>query len=104
MTYSVKGRVQGSKPQSFSKQDAYRLGLNILWVALAAVFTYLLTLIPNLPHNNPTMLGLTTVITALFQFLQKYFSDTRNIPVVGADTVEKIPDATDHSTHYYHPK
>lgn len=101
MTYAVKGKVQGSKSGNLGKQDAYRISMNVLWVMLAAGATSALTYIPDLPHNTPTLMLEMTVITSMLQLAQKYFSDTRNIPVVGSDSMEKVPDATEPHAHYY---
>jgi hypothetical protein len=91
MVASVRGEINGSKKGSIGWGDAKRIGLNVLWVMLAAAATYGLAHVADIPHqNNPTVMLMITAFTALLQFAQKFFSDTRNVPVVGSQCTTTV--------------
>jgi hypothetical protein len=89
MTASIRGKIIGSAKYAFSKADFAHIAWTALYVALAAIFTYFMSLVPHLPEGAPQGLGL--VLTALCQAAVKYFSDTRNIPVAAAGSVTTGP-------------
>lgn len=68
----------GSFPFQISWDDVKRVAISVLYVAAAAVVTYLLnTVLPGVHTDNPMIVVLVTVITGVLQMVDAYLRDTR---------------------------